>query len=217
VRSGTGTGAQIGRPAAGKTGTTDDGKDIWFVGYTPELVGAVLIGHDTPTAMPQAYGGTYPARIWREIMSKALTNVPAKDFPRPDGVVTDTVDSKSGLLPGPNTPANCLVTDLFAEGTVPSERDSVHVSYEVCAASGQTANEYCPDRLLKTLIKLPYTVPTFVEDYNLRVPAQACTIHSAGDFSGTTAAQQSDQDKNGDDDSNKENNKNRKPGRERDR
>ncbi|MDD3653710.1 MAG: penicillin-binding protein 1A, partial [Desulfotomaculaceae bacterium] len=71
VRSGTGTGAQIGRPAAGKTGTTDDGKDIWFVGYTPELVGAVWIGHDTPTAMPQAYGGTYPARIWREIMSKA--------------------------------------------------------------------------------------------------------------------------------------------------
>ncbi|MBP7331037.1 MAG: penicillin-binding protein 1A, partial [Firmicutes bacterium] len=72
VEGGTGTGAQIGRPAAGKTGTTDEGKDLWFVGYTPELVTAVWIGYDQPTPMLQAYGGTYPTRVWQEIMSKAL-------------------------------------------------------------------------------------------------------------------------------------------------
>ena len=82
VQSGTGTNAQIGRPAAGKTGTTDNGVDIWFAGYTPDLVAVVWIGHDNnQTPMPQAYGGMYPARIWREVMSKALSGVPAKDFP----------------------------------------------------------------------------------------------------------------------------------------
>lgn len=180
VEKGTGTRAQIGRPAAGKTGTTDDGKDIWFVGYTPELVTAVWIGYDKPKAMPQAFGGTYPARIWREIMSNALSGTPVREFSRPPGLVTATVDSKSGLLPGPNTPENCLVTDLFVEGTVPQKTDDVHVFVEVCASSGLLPNEYCPDRVIKTLIKLPYTVPSFVEDFNQRVPIKTCTLHGPG-------------------------------------
>jgi len=180
VQSGTGAGAQIGRPVAGKTGTTDDGKDIWFVGYTPELVASVWIGHDQPAAMPFAYGGTYPARIWREVMSQALANQPVRDFQRPDGIVTATVDGKSGLLPGPNTPAGSLVTDLFAAGTVPTAVDNVHVFMEVCAASGQLPNEYCPDRVIRQVIKLPYNVPYFVHDYNLRAPTRICTLHGPG-------------------------------------
>lgn len=186
VQNGTGTGAQIGRPAAGKTGTTDDGKDIWFVGYTPELVAAVWIGYDNPTAMPQAFGGTYPAGIWREIMSKALSNVTVKEFSRPAGLVTATVDGKSGLLPGPNTPSDSLVTDLFTEGTVPSENDNIHVFVEVCATSGQLPTERCPDRVIKPLIKLPYSVPSSVEDYNLRVPTQPCTVHEPGASANTS-------------------------------
>jgi len=177
VERGTGTGAQIGRPAAGKTGTTDDGKDIWFVGYTPELVTAVWIGYDQPKAMPYAFGGTYPAKIWREIMSNALSDTPVRTFSRPSGLVKATVDNKSGLLPGPNTPENCLVTDWFTEGTVPQKKDDVHVFVEVCAASGLLPNEYCPDRIIKTMIKLPYTVPSFVEDYGLRVPTEICSLH----------------------------------------
>jgi len=180
VEGGTGAGAQIGRPAAGKTGTTDDGKDIWFVGYTPELVGAVWIGYDKPTAMPQAFGGTYPARIWREIMSKTLGGAPVKEFPRPAGLVTATVDGKSGLLPGPNTPGDSLVTDLFTEGTVPTETDNVHIFVEICAVSGQLPNEYCPDRVIVQRIKLPYNVPSFVEDYNQRVPTESCALHGPG-------------------------------------
>jgi len=188
MQSGTGTGAQIGRPAAGKTGTTDDGKDIWFVGYTPELVASVWIGYDKPTAMPQAFGSTYPAWIWQEIMSKALSGVPVKDFSRPDGLVTATVDSKSGLLPGPNTPSDSLVTDLFVEGTVPAETDNVHVFVEVCAASGQLPSEYCPDRVIKSLIKLPYSVPSSVEDFNQRAPTESCTIHGPGTLTNPTGS-----------------------------
>ncbi len=180
ITSGTGTGAAIGRPAAGKTGTTDDGKDIWFVGYTPELAAAVWIGYDQPYPMPQAYGGTYPARLWREIVGRALEGQPVKDFPRPAGIVTATVDVKSGLLPGPNTPKDSLVTDLFAEGTVPTAVDNVHVLAEVCAASGQLPTALCPDRVLKTFIKLPYSVPSYVEDYSQRFPETTCTVHTPG-------------------------------------
>lgn len=180
VESGTGTGARIGRPTAGKTGTTDEGKDLWFVGYTPELVTAVWIGYDNPTAMPQAYGGTYPTRVWQEIMSKALSDTPVKNFSMPTGIVTSTVDGKSGLLPGPTTPGDSLVTDLFAEGTVPTATDNVHSYVEVCAVSGQLPTSYCPDRVLKPLIKLPYNVSSVVEDYILRAPTENCTVHGPG-------------------------------------
>ncbi|MDD4334505.1 MAG: PBP1A family penicillin-binding protein [Desulfotomaculaceae bacterium] len=180
VERGTGTGAQIGRPVAGKTGTTDEGKDLWFVGYTPELVTAVWIGYDQPTPMPQAYGGTYPTRVWREIMSRALRDVPVKNFNSPAGIVTATVDGKSGLLPGPNTPGNSLVTDLFVEGTVPTKKDDVHNYIEICAASGQLATPYCPDRVITTVIKLSYNVTSTVEDYSQRAPTEYCTLHEPG-------------------------------------
>ncbi|MEG6511231.1 PBP1A family penicillin-binding protein [Desulforamulus ruminis] len=178
VQSGTGSRANIGRPVAGKTGTTDEGKDIWFVGYTYNLVGAVWIGHDSPKKMPQSYGGMYPAMIFKEVMSKALAGTPAKDFPRPSGITSATVDSKSGLLPGPNTPADHMITDLFAAGTVPTEVDNLHQVMEVCATTGELPNEYCPDRITKVLLKLPYSVPSNVADFALRAPTQTCTLHT---------------------------------------
>lgn len=177
VQSGTGTGAQIGRPAAGKTGTTDEGKDIWFAGYTPDLVGVVWIGYDSPTKMPRSYGGTYPAKIWREVMRQAHRNITPRDFAEPPGIVTATVDSKSGLLPGPNTPQEHLVTDIFAAGTVPTETDNVHVLAEVCATTGLLPNQYCPERITRVMLKLPYTVPPSVADYNQRVPNKICDVH----------------------------------------
>lgn len=73
VRYGTGKRARIsGLDVAGKTGTTEEGKDIWFCGYTQNLVGVVWIGWDMPKAMPNTYGGIYCARIWREITIRTL-------------------------------------------------------------------------------------------------------------------------------------------------
>lgn len=80
ITSGTGRAAYIGRPAAGKTGTTDDYKDAWFVGYTPDLVAAVWMGHDNPKPMPGISGGTIPARMWAYFMREALAGLPPKDF-----------------------------------------------------------------------------------------------------------------------------------------
>ena len=86
----TGAGASIGRPAAGKTGTTNDSTAAWFIGYTPQLATAVWVGKATPKSMrrvtingryyKQVFGGTIPAAIWRELMLAALQGVPVKNF-----------------------------------------------------------------------------------------------------------------------------------------
>jgi penicillin-binding protein 1A len=75
--------AQIGRPAAGKTGTTSDFRDAWFVGYTPDLVAAVWLGNDDYTRMNESYGGNIPARTWARFMRAALANVPRHEFVYP--------------------------------------------------------------------------------------------------------------------------------------
>ena len=85
ISRGTGGNASIGRPAAGKTGTTDDEHDAWFVGYTPELVTAVWIGDDTSSNAGYT-GGTIPAAIWRDFMSQALGAYKTKQFAVPESV-----------------------------------------------------------------------------------------------------------------------------------
>lgn len=79
VMQGTGGGAYIGRPMAGKTGTTDDEHDAWFVGYTPDMVAAVWIGDDNSSNAGYT-GGTIPASIWRDFMSQALADTPPHPF-----------------------------------------------------------------------------------------------------------------------------------------
>lgn len=176
VQRGTGTGAQIGRPVAGKTGTTDAGKDIWFAGYTPDLVGVVWIGYDIPKEMPQSYGGNYPAKIWREVMRQAHQDIPYHDFTEPPGIVRETVDNKSGLKPGYNTPPEHMVNDIFIEGTVPTEIDDAHTLVEVCATSGLLPNEYCPEKITRVFIKSSYASSATSDNYQ-REPSAICNIH----------------------------------------
>ncbi|MCS7293364.1 MAG: transglycosylase domain-containing protein [Gloeomargarita sp. SKYBB_i_bin120] len=88
IESGTGTAAQIGRPAAGKTGTTSSERDIWFVGYVPQLAAAVWIGNDDYRPLGGgATGGTLVAPIWRQFMLAALKGVPVEKFTPPSHFV----------------------------------------------------------------------------------------------------------------------------------
>ena len=80
IRRGTGTRANIGRPAAGKTGTTSDYHDAWFVGYTPDLVTGVWIGNDSVSDLHGMSGGMTPAAIWQAFMQKALAQMPIRSF-----------------------------------------------------------------------------------------------------------------------------------------
>jgi penicillin-binding protein 1A len=102
VDRGTGTpvrAAGFRAPAAGKTGTTNAATDVWFVGYTPDLVGAVWFGFDRPrTIVPGASGGTLAAPVWGRIMSRVYASRRAPlEWAPPSGVVTETVDRATGL------------------------------------------------------------------------------------------------------------------------
>ena len=77
VREGTARGANIGRDAGGKTGTTQNSRDAWFVGFTPQLVTGIWVGNDDNSPMHEVTGGSIPARIWREFMRPALSETPA--------------------------------------------------------------------------------------------------------------------------------------------
>ena len=127
MTSGTGTGAYFGRPAAGKTGTTSDYKDAWFVGFTPDLVAAVWMGCDNPEYLGGVTGGTIPASIWRSFMSAAATKYVARDFVRPAGIVAARVSTKDGLLL--NDPANLDGrNEIFVEGTQPNKLSTATVT-----------------------------------------------------------------------------------------
>lgn len=110
IERGTGRAAAIGRPAAGKTGTTNDYTDAWFVGYTPELVTSVWVGYEYPRPMTSVhgipvFGGTFPALIWKAFMSRALEGAPVKEFELPTGdLVTVEIDPETGLLAAPWCP-----------------------------------------------------------------------------------------------------------------
>lgn len=120
ITRGTGGGADIGRPAAGKTGTTSDYKDAWFVGFTPDLVAAVWMGHDNEGNLPGITGGHIPATIWHDFMLAALANVPVRDFVRPKGIVSATISPKDGGLA--NDPKNKdAQNEIFIEGTQPTK------------------------------------------------------------------------------------------------
>ena len=129
ISYGTGTNAQIGRPAAGKTGTTDEGKDIWFAGYTPDLVGVVWIGYDLPKRMPSSFGGMYPAGIWRTVMSDAHQDIPVRDFIRPAGVSAG-LDSRPPVKSEGSTPPADKVDEIEKPTEEPTENNDDNVKVE---------------------------------------------------------------------------------------
>ena len=136
VESGTARAAapKLQRPAAGKTGTSDDVRDAWFVGFTPELLAAVWVGFDEKRVLGRGEEGARTALpIWIDFMTKALAGRPMSDFEQPAGVVVARIDPATGLLAPPGSDG---IEEVFLDGTAPTE---------TAAAPGEEAN---PDRML---------------------------------------------------------------------
>jgi penicillin-binding protein 1A len=108
-------------PAAGKTGTTNDGTDVWFIGYTPDLVTGIWMGFDRPQKiLSNAQGGRLVAPAWTSYMSEIYQRRPSPpDWPRPDGLVVREVDRFTGLLRSPFCPDSQVVYEFYIEGTEP--------------------------------------------------------------------------------------------------
>lgn len=121
VDHGTATRAKVlGRPVAGKTGTSNQSKDTWFAGYTNDLVGVVWVGYDDgkPLGSSEA-GGSTALPAWVAFMKEAHKGRPVSDFPRPPGIVDVVIDKASGKLPYPDDVDT--MTEVFLAGTEPTE------------------------------------------------------------------------------------------------
>ncbi len=108
----------LGRPAAGKTGTTNDLRDAWFAGYTPDFVTVVWTGHDDHSSMGRGETGARAAiPIWLEFMTAVCADLPVRSFEAPEGVVFARVDRLTGLLAGPDS--KDVVMEAYKPGTSP--------------------------------------------------------------------------------------------------
>ncbi len=122
VQLGTGMKAKaLGRPAAGKTGTTNDYRDAWFMGYTPENVTGVWVGYDEQEGLGAAGTGAGAALpIWLNYMKGSLADVPVSDFAVPQGIVFVTIDPETGQLVDPNVFPQAR-PEAFIAGTEPTQ------------------------------------------------------------------------------------------------
>ncbi|MEK7773519.1 MAG: penicillin-binding transpeptidase domain-containing protein, partial [Deltaproteobacteria bacterium] len=113
----------LGRPAAGKTGTTNNLNDAWFIGYVPGLAAGTWIGYDDEKPLGRAEtGGRAALPIWIKFMREATAGMPAKSFQTPDGLEFARIDPETGLLAGPA--AVDAVFEVFKAGTAPTEASS---------------------------------------------------------------------------------------------
>ncbi len=120
---------ELGKPLAGKTGTTNDNKDTWFVGFSPDLVVAVWVGFDQPKSLGRrATGGTVALPIWIDVMKDALADQPATPFRTPPGLSIVRVSATSGRLADGG--AN-VIAEAFLPGTEPGrDRSTAEESTE---------------------------------------------------------------------------------------
>ncbi|MDH5636943.1 MAG: PBP1A family penicillin-binding protein [Nitrospinota bacterium] len=118
-----------GRPLAGKTGTTNDCVDAWFMGYTPDVVTGVWTGRDDPSTIGRRETGARMAiPIWRDFMKNVFAEMPINDFPPPPGVVFARINKETGLLT--RSVGENVMFEVFMDGAQPTEYDSDAASLE---------------------------------------------------------------------------------------
>ncbi len=116
---------EVGKPIAGKTGTTSDGKDVWFVGFSQDLVVGLYLGYDKPRSLGRAaQGGHTAAPIARDFMKLALADKPAIPFKVPAGIRLVRIDPKTGTRVSPGDGSKSIL-EAFKPGTAPSDSYSV--------------------------------------------------------------------------------------------
>ncbi len=198
ITSGTGTKAKFkssNMPIAGKTGTTQNSRDLTFVGYTPYYAAGIWLGYDryddTVKNMESLKDQSAHLKVWQYIMEKIHEGLPVKDFEKPaNGLVTATICSESGKLAVSGVcdsdPRGSRVrTENFVEGTEPTEYCDVHKAAKFCSVSGMSAGPNCPSVYTQIGIQRPepYEGSEYIDDqkYEIRSGGK-CNIHSSGNY-----------------------------------
>ena len=183
---GTGPDANFGdMPVRGKTGTSSDSKNLWFVGLTPYYSAAVWIGTDKGDQKIEGMGSHTAALLWGRIMKTAHTSLPVKNVERPAGISSYTVSKDSGNIPTDLTYAdprgNRSYSELFINGTQPTTLDTIHVKANVTKdPNGKyvLASEFTPPDKIETrvFIRRDYTPTAFLKDSPYVLPTAVDTF-----------------------------------------
>ena len=146
VESGTGRNAKIDRPSAGKTGTSDDFRDAWYIGYTPDLVTGFWVGNDDNTPMDHEVGGRTPASLWKSYTEKLPVSDYQKDFALNERFEEFLLCDHSGKLATDWCPSVSWYS--LRKETSPLEYCHIHqepnAEVQICTQSGKLATQYCP-------------------------------------------------------------------------
>lgn len=153
--------AVLKRPLAGKTGTTDDYRSAWFVGFSPDLVVGVFVGFDANQSLgDKETGGRAAAPIFRDFMAAALANQPATPFRTPPGVKFVAIDARTGQLPGPDSVD--IISEAFRPGTEPTFNEAPSGLWNFGGVAGDEAQ---PSGVFgQTLTTTPAQPATRTED-----------------------------------------------------
>ncbi len=172
--------------AAGKSGTTSDNFDVWFVGFTPYYTAGVWGGCDTNQPLNAGNGGTsFHKAIWKKIMTRVHEGLEDPGFSQPYSVVTETICRKSGKLAvdgicNHDRRGDATYTEYFDRNNVPTEPCDVHVAATVCSFSGKLPTRNCFSRYTRIFISIPegesteegtddsaYALPGYCSGYHL--------------------------------------------------
>ena len=194
VTKGTGTAVRFdGMNIAGKTGTTSDDKDVWFVGYTPYYTAGAWAGYDIPTSkLATKAEKNYHKKLWKSVMSRIHEELENKKFEKPEGIISVSVCSESGkrAVPGlcdADQRGSCVVSEYFAKGSEPTESCDIHIMATICPTTGLLATDMCYWPLQQVRVVLPVLqadapdYPTMDTAYGVSMlPSYTCTTCTGG-------------------------------------
>ena len=177
---GRGSVLEMGFPVAAKTGTTDDYRDGWTVGYTPDFVTGVWVGNSDGTPTNGLLGVQGAGPIWHTFMERVLGGSERRGFVRPEGIVEVEVCPVSGLLRRDDCPPGR--TELFAADAAPSVPCTVHIRLKICQVSGKLAIDACPPDVVIEHLYEDYG-PEWdhvLEEQGKEIPPrEECPVHGA--------------------------------------
>lgn len=163
-------------PTAGKTGTTNDNYDKWFVGFSRYYVGATWYGYNNPKSLKSSEY-SQALKIWNKVMNRIHADLEVKDFEQPEGLVKKSICIYSGKLPGKycshDPRGNAIRTEYFAKGTEPTETCDVHVLAKVDTTCKDIygrpllANDHCPASVVQERVFIQRPVPYLPKDPSL--------------------------------------------------
>ncbi|MGE5264898.1 MAG: transglycosylase domain-containing protein, partial [Acidobacteriota bacterium] len=169
---GAGSALRLSRAAAAKTGTTDDWRDNWTIGYTPDLVTGVWVGNADNAPMEHISGITGAGPLWHNFMERVLVGTPVHNFVEPKGMKWVEVCNESGLLPTDLCPADHRHSEIFLEERVPTQPDNVWQKVKIDKTNGMVATDTCSPDMIdeKVFAVYPPEARQWAIDHNIPQP-----------------------------------------------